>query len=233
MGRDGRVVVNEVLTKTALPTLDQIELHNTTASAIEVTDWYLSDASSNYRKFRLPATTIPAGGYAIWDENDFNAPDDLTISSYSGSEATVPTMVFAPGHGLSTGDAITISGYGGAGAYNDTFEVTVSNPDSFSIPVPFIDNDVTKGTYTRGEPFALSAEGDKVWLLEGDASGKLLRFVDVVEFAAARNNEALGRWPNGGGSGTLVSMSANTFGSLNSPAQVGPVIISELSLIHI
>ena len=137
-------------------------------------------------------------------------------------------MVFAPGHGLSTGDAITISGYGGAGAYNDTFEVTVSNPDSFSIPVPFIDNDVTKGTYTRGEPFALSAEGDKVWLLEGDASGKLLRFVDVVEFAAARNNEALGRWPNGGGSGTLVSMSANTFGSLNSPAQVGPVIISEL-----
>lgn len=228
MGRDGRVVVNEVLTKTALPTLDQIELHNTTASAIEVTDWYLSDASSNYRKFRLPAATIPAGGYAIWDENDFNAPDDLTISSYSGSEATVPTMVFAPGHGLSTGDAITISGYGGAGAYNDTFEVTVSNPDSFSIPVPFIDNDVTKGTYTRGEPFALSAEGDKVWLLEGDASGKLLRFVDVVEFAAARNNEALGRWPNGGGSGTLVSMSANTFGSLNSPAQVGPVIISEL-----
>ena len=52
--------------------------------------------------------------------------------------------------------------------------------------------------------------------------------MDVVEFAAARASEALGRWPNGGGSETLVSMTATTFGSMNAPAQVGPVIISEV-----
>ena len=227
-GPDGRIVINEVLTNTDLPALDRIELHNTTTSSIEVMNWYLSDASGNYRKFRIPTGSIPAGGYMTWDENDFNAPEDLRISSYAGSDASAPTTVFRPGHGLSTGDVITISGYAGTGAYNGTFEITATGPDSFTIPAAFIDNHGTKGAYTRGEPFALSAQGDKVWLLEGNAQGHLLRFVDVVEFAAARASEALGRWPNGGGSETLVSMTAATLGAMNAPAQVGPVIISEV-----
>ena len=227
-GLDGRIVINEVLTNTDLPAVDHIELHNPTARSIEVVDWYLSDASSNYRKFRIPSGIIPSGGYMTWDENDFHSTQNLSISSYAGSVATAPTTVSKPGHGLSTGDIITISGYGGIGAYNDTFEVTVSGPDSFTIPVAFLDDHGTKGTYTRGEPFALSAWGDKVWLLEGDATGKLLKFVDVVEFAAARTGETLGRWPNGGGNSTLLSMTANTLGSANASAQIGPVVISEV-----
>ena len=227
-GPDGRVVINEVLTNTDFPAIDRVELHNTTTSSIEVMNWYLSDASANYRKYRIPNGSIPAGGYRTWDENDFNSVQNVSISSYAGSAATAPTTVFRPAHGLATGDVITISGYAGAGAYNGTFEVTVTGPDRFTIPAAYIDNDVTKGAYTRGEPFALSAVGDKVWLLEGDARGNLLKFVDVVEFAAARANEALGRWPNGEGSDTLVSMTAATFGSLNAPAQVGPVVISEV-----
>jgi len=227
-GPDGRVVINEVLTNTGSPALDRVELHNTTTSSIEVMNWYLSDASANYRKFRIPNGSIPAGGYRTWDENDFSPAQNVSISSYAGSDATASTTVFRSSHGLATGDVITISGYAGTGAYNGTFEVTVTGPDSFTIPAAFIDNHGTKGVYTRGEPFALSAQGDKVWLLEGDARGNLLKFVDVVEFAAARANEALGRWPDGGGSNTLISMTAPTFGSPNAPAQVGPVVISEV-----
>lgn len=234
-------MVNEVLTNTDLPAIDRIELHNTTGASIPVANWYLSDANTNYRKFRISSGSIPAGGYLDWDESDFNANQNLAISSYSGTIAAAPTTVSDAAHGLSTGDVITISGYGGIGAYNDTFEVTVLNANSFTIPVPFLDNHGTKGTYTSGEPFALSSQGDDVWLLEGDASGKLLKFVDRVEFAAAFNGDTLGRWPNGAGTGTLVTMTANTIGSSNSGPLVGPVAISEvmyhpdatLSLIHI
>jgi len=227
-GLDGRIVVNEVLSNTDLPAIDRIELHNTTGASIPVANWYLSDANTNYRKFRISSGSIPAGGYLDWDESDFNANENIALSSYSGTIAVAPTTVSDAAHGLSTGDVITISGYGGIGAYNNTFEVTVRNADSFTIPVPFLDNHGTRGTYTSGEPFALSAQGDDVWLLEADDTGKLLKFVDVVEFAAARNSEALGRWPDGAGSGTLVSMTANTLGSVNAPAQIGPVVISEV-----
>ena len=76
-GLDGRIVINEVLTNTDLPAVDHIELHNPTARSIEVVDWYLSDASSNYRKFRIPSGIIPSGGYMTWDENDFHSTQNL------------------------------------------------------------------------------------------------------------------------------------------------------------
>ncbi|MDP6547236.1 MAG: lamin tail domain-containing protein, partial [Phycisphaerae bacterium] len=45
--------------------------------------------------------------------------------------------------------------------------------------------------------FALSgARGDDVWLMEADASGNLLGFVDHVDFGAAINGESFGRWPD-------------------------------------
>jgi len=81
-GRDGvgpivDVVVNEVLTHTDLDLLDTIELHNTTAADIDISGWFLSDTWTQYRKFRIPdipdATILPAGGYILFDENDFNA----------------------------------------------------------------------------------------------------------------------------------------------------------------
>ncbi|MCH8044216.1 MAG: lamin tail domain-containing protein [Planctomycetes bacterium] len=66
------VVINEVLTHTDAPLVDAVELHNPTVVAIDVSGWYLSD-SKNYQKFRIPAgTVIPAGGYRVFDETDFN-----------------------------------------------------------------------------------------------------------------------------------------------------------------
>ncbi|MDP6634354.1 MAG: lamin tail domain-containing protein, partial [Phycisphaerae bacterium] len=75
--------------------------------------------------------------------------------------------------------------------------------------------------------FALSgSHGDDVWLLEADVSGKLLSFVDHVEFIGAVNGESFGRWNNG--VGDLYPMTSLTLGAANSFPRVGPVIISEV-----
>jgi len=75
--------------------------------------------------------------------------------------------------------------------------------------------------------FALSgAHGDDVWLMAVDATGKITRFADHVEFGAARNGESFGRWRDG--SDILAPMLTRTLGTLNSQPRVGPLIISEL-----
>ena len=56
------VVINEVLTHTDLPQLDSIELFNPTGATIDLTGFYLSDDSGNYKKFRIPDGTILGAG---------------------------------------------------------------------------------------------------------------------------------------------------------------------------
>ena len=80
---------------------------------------------------------------------------------------------------------------------------------------------------------------NEAWLLQADAGGKLLKFVDHVDFAPARLNESWGRRPNG--TGALYPMAQRTcydeasaatpkakLGATNSPPRVGPLIISEV-----
>jgi hypothetical protein len=150
------IVINEVLTHTDPPLLDAIELHNPTAGPIDVSGWYLSDNSDNYKKFRIPnGTIIAAGGYLMFDEDDFN-----------------PTPGIDP---------------------------------SFSFS---------------------SSRGDDAWLVRADAAGKLLQFIDHVEFPAAANGESFGRWPNA--TGNLYPMVSRTLGAANSGPRIGPVVISEI-----
>jgi len=72
------------------------------------------------------------------------------------------------------------------------------------------------------------AHGDDAWLLEADAQGNLIRFVDHEEFPAMANGESFGRWPDG--SGELYPMTRPTLNPAgeNSGPRVGPVIISEV-----
>ena len=91
------VVIHEALTHTDLPSVDAIELHNRGATIAAIGGWYLTDDSDNPKKFRIPAgATIPAGGYAVYDESDFNdgsdgafrissLGDDLYLFSADGS----------------------------------------------------------------------------------------------------------------------------------------------------
>jgi len=78
-------VVNEVLSHTDYPFYDSIELYNPTANAISLGGWYLSDAASDLKKFRIPdGATIGAGQYLVYDDRDFNvAPCSANDKGFS------------------------------------------------------------------------------------------------------------------------------------------------------
>ncbi|MBN2473869.1 MAG: lamin tail domain-containing protein [Pirellulales bacterium] len=93
MGPVRDVVINEVLSHTDAPLSDAIELRNTTGGSIDVGGWYLSDSSEQYRKFRIPdGTSVPAGGYLVFDEDDFNptpldpGPNDFSLDGAHGDD---------------------------------------------------------------------------------------------------------------------------------------------------
>ena len=95
----GSVVVNELLAHTDGGVEDWIELHNTTASDIDISGWFLSDNPGNLTKFVIPGdpsnpgglgnTILPAGGYLAFNQvNDFGGAfalselgDDVIVSS--------------------------------------------------------------------------------------------------------------------------------------------------------
>jgi len=77
------VFVNEALTHTDLPAVDWIELFNPNASPVNIGGWLLSDDAAAPKKFRIPdGTMIPAGGYRVFTEADFNAIP-LLVSNFS------------------------------------------------------------------------------------------------------------------------------------------------------
>ncbi len=60
------VVINEVLAHTDAPLEDAIELHNPTASPVNLGGWYLSNSESDPKRYRLAFdTVILAGGYLV------------------------------------------------------------------------------------------------------------------------------------------------------------------------
>ncbi len=75
-----------------------------------------------------------------------------------------------------------------------------------------------------------SATGDDVYLVSANPAGKLLNFIDHVDFPAAANGESFGRWPNA--TGKLYPMVSRTFGAANSGPRIGPVVISEIMYNH-
>lgn len=67
------ILVNEALTHTDLPAVDQIELYNPTDAAVNLGGWFLSDDASIPKKYRIPnGRQIAARGYAVFSEADFN-----------------------------------------------------------------------------------------------------------------------------------------------------------------
>lgn len=90
------VVINEVLAHTDPPLEDAVELHNTTAQAIDVGGWYLSSQRSNPTRYRIPSPwIIPANGYTVFYQYQFDsqAPaagdDPFAFSSSQGDEAVL------------------------------------------------------------------------------------------------------------------------------------------------
>jgi hypothetical protein len=77
-GPDSRVAVNEVLSHTAAPQVDAIELKNLTGEPLDLSGWWLSDRGNplspdDLRLFRIPDGTVLApGAYRVFDERDFH-----------------------------------------------------------------------------------------------------------------------------------------------------------------
>jgi hypothetical protein len=88
----GGIVINELLTRPAAGGQDQIELYNPTSAAITLTNYFLSDSSASratLAKFAIPATTIPAGGFLVLSESEFNAenaPNGFGLSGTNGEQ---------------------------------------------------------------------------------------------------------------------------------------------------
>ncbi len=81
------ILVNEALTHTDLPQVDAAELYNPTATNVDVGGWFLTDDFNTPKKYRIPnGTSIPAGGYLVLTETNFN-PGGLGFSfSSTGDE---------------------------------------------------------------------------------------------------------------------------------------------------
>src|SRR5690606_29468513 len=70
------------------------------------------------------------------------------ITGYSGTPGSLPVTVNAPAHGLAAGATVLISGYSGHTSYNGYHAITITGPDSFTIPVTYVDDAATKGVWT-------------------------------------------------------------------------------------
>ena len=97
------IIVHEVLTNSILPLTDAIELYNPTANAVAITDWWLTDASAIPKKYRIPATVIPAGGYVTFTEAQFNATPGVGTSFSLSSVGESVYLYSGDGAGNLTG----------------------------------------------------------------------------------------------------------------------------------
>jgi len=96
----GDVVINELMSHTDAPYDDAIELHNRTTNAIDISGWFLSDDLQERKKYEITNTTVAAGGYVVFHENQFNNDGDPLNTPFALSEL---------------GDAIFLTAADGAG----------------------------------------------------------------------------------------------------------------------
>jgi len=69
------VLISEALTHSdeAIGEVDTIELYNAGDDSVDIGGWYLSDDDIVLKKYEIPTpTVVPAGGYVVFDETDFN-----------------------------------------------------------------------------------------------------------------------------------------------------------------
>src|SRR2546429_4573184 len=71
-GAAGTVVVSEFMAANSSTLLDEdgassdwIELFNSGTTTVSLDGWFLTDEIGNLRKWRLPASNLPAGGYLV------------------------------------------------------------------------------------------------------------------------------------------------------------------------
>jgi hypothetical protein len=156
----GEVMINEILAHSHGGNPDWIELYNTTGHSINIGGWFLSDSSSNLKKYKIATgTSIPLNGYKVFYENtDFGDPTD-------------PGCIVA---------------------------------------------------------FALSENGDTVYLSSAEPNGVLTGFRDVEDIGPSQTDVSFGRYKLSTGNYNFTALSSKTPNALNTYPKVGPIVINEI-----
>jgi hypothetical protein len=98
------ILVNEILTHTDLPQKDAIELYNPTTQDVDLGYWYLTDARTSPKKFRIPAGTIVhSQGYLVFTEDQFQPSRDLETGFRLDSHGEEVYLYSADANGNLTG----------------------------------------------------------------------------------------------------------------------------------
>ncbi len=112
------VVLNEITAHTdtgMLPPFDsndKIELYNTSASAVTLNGWHLSDDLDNPHKWAIPnGTVVPSLGFTVFDEDDFHPGRTSGFGIDKGGEQVI---LSAPGRVV---DAIRFKGQANGFSY--------------------------------------------------------------------------------------------------------------------
>ncbi len=135
--------------------------------------------------YPLPRLISPISLLA--NDDDVDTDDDFTtlkvtgvlsrtnvITAFIGTNGLSPVLVQSTNHGLANGASVLIANYGGHPSYNAYHIITVIDANTFSIPVPFVDNHASKGlwailndanrltaTSTRGAAVSLEIRTDR------------------------------------------------------------------------
>lgn len=100
----GTVRINEVLAHSDPPYEDAIELLNPSNSPIPIGGWLLSDDATNLRKYRIPdGITVPAQGYAVFYEYQFNPNPGVEPSFALGANGDELHLAATDSAGVLTG----------------------------------------------------------------------------------------------------------------------------------
>jgi PKD repeat protein len=100
------IVINELLAHSDNEAADWIELHNTSASAIDISGWYLSDDALALQKYEFPeGSIVPAQGFLVVSEHlDFNsAGNPAALIPFALSEGGEEVFLSSGSGGVLTG----------------------------------------------------------------------------------------------------------------------------------
>jgi hypothetical protein len=98
------VVVNELLSHSDPPLEDAVEFYNPSGDDVNISGWYLSDSQNNLLKYRIPTNTIvPAGGYLVLYEYQFNGDHPGEAFSFSSGRGDEVYLSQASAPGVLTG----------------------------------------------------------------------------------------------------------------------------------
>jgi hypothetical protein len=112
-------------------------------------------------------------------------------------------------------------------------------PNSTIIPangyiVVYSDNDTIETNNASlppeffGTGFALSCNGEEIYLFSADAAGNLTGYSDGFNYDASENGVSFGRYMASDGSVSYPSQTASTLGKINAGPRLGPIVISEI-----